>query len=102
MHRVLAKLFQDRGVKLDRTFQLNFGGNMDFYNMLDRDRLESKKFSKTQSVTSQISFDLGEENIHVGPSDYVPWLNDRKWANIRLEGRGFGDTPLNIELKLEV
>ena len=102
VHRVLANLFQDRGVKLDRTFQLNFGGNMDFYNMLDRDRLESKKISKTQAVTSQIAFDLGEENIHVGPSDYVPWLNDRKWANIRLEGRGFGDTPLNIELKLEV
>jgi myo-inositol-1-phosphate synthase len=102
VHRVLANLFQDRGVKLDRTFQLNFGGNMDFYNMLDRDRLESKKISKTQAVTSQLSFDLGEENIHVGPSDYVPWLNDRKWANIRLEGRGFGETPLNIELKLEV
>ena len=102
VHRVLANLLQDRGVKLDRTFQLNFGGNMDFYNMLDRDRLESKKISKTQAVTSQLSFDLGEENIHVGPSDYVPWLNDRKWANIRLEGRGFGETPLNIELKLEV
>jgi len=102
VHRVLANLLQDRGVKLERTFQLNFGGNMDFYNMLDRERLESKKISKTQAVTSQISFDLGEENIHVGPSDYVPWLTDRKWANIRLEGRGFGDTPLNIELKLEV
>ena len=102
MHRVLANLFKDRGVKLEQTFQLNFGGNMDFYNMLDRDRLESKKISKTQAVTSQISFDLGEENIHVGPSDYVPWLTDRKWANIRLEGRGFGDTTLNIELKLEV
>jgi len=102
VHRVLANLFQDRGVKLDRTFQLNFGGNMDFYNMLDRDRLESKKISKTQAVTSQVSFDLGDENIHIGPSDYVPWLTDRKWATIRLEGRGFGDTPLNIELKLEV
>ncbi|MCJ7715116.1 MAG: inositol-3-phosphate synthase [Anaerolineales bacterium] len=102
VHRVLANLFQDRGVKLDRTFQLNFGGNMDFYNMLDRDRLESKKISKTQSVTSQLSFDIGDENIHVGPSDYVPWLTDRKWANIRLEGSGFGDLPLNIELKLEV
>ena len=102
VHRVLANLFQERGVKLDRTFQLNFGGNMDFYNMLDRDRLESKKISKTQSVTSQLSFDIGDENIHVGPSDYVPWLTDRKWANIRLEGSGFGDVPLNMELKLEV
>ncbi len=102
VHRVLANLFQDRGVKLDRIFQLNYGGNMDFYNMLDRERLESKKISKTQAVTSQISYDLGDENIHIGPSDYVPWLTDRKWANIRLEGRGFGDTPLNMELKLEV
>ena len=102
VHRVLANLFQDRGVRLDRTYQLNFGGNMDFYNMLDRDRLESKKISKTQAVKSQLRYDLGEENIHVGPSDYVPWLADRKWANIRLEGSGFGDVPLNIELKLEV
>jgi myo-inositol-1-phosphate synthase len=102
VHRMLASLMQDRGVKLDRTFQLNFGGNMDFYNMLDRERLESKKKSKTQSVTSQLGYDLGEGNIHVGPSDYVPWLTDRKWANIRLEGRAFGDVPLNIELKLEV
>ena len=102
VHRVLANLFQDRGVRLDRTYQLNFGGNMDFYNMLDRDRLESKKISKTQSVRSQLKYDLGEENIHVSPSDYVPWLADRKWANIRLEGSGFGDIPLNIELKLEV
>ncbi len=102
VHRVLANLFKDRGVHLDRTFQLNFGGNMDFYNMLDRDRLESKKISKTQAVTSQLPYDLGEGNVHVGPSDYVPWLTDRKWANIRLEGRAFGDVPLNIELKLEV
>lgn len=102
VHRVLTNLMQDRGVKLDRTYQLNYGGNMDFYNMLDRDRLESKKISKTQSVTSQLENQLGEENIHVGPSDYVPWLTDRKWADIRLEGRGFGDVPLNIELKLEV
>ena len=99
VHRVLANLFQDRGVRLDRTYQLNFGGNMDFYNMLDRERLESKKISKTQAVRSQLRYDLGEENIHVGPSDYVPWLTDRKWANIRLEGSGFGDVPLNIELK---
>jgi len=102
VHRVLANLLQDRGVKLDRTFQLNFGGNMDFYNMLDRDRLESKKISKTQSVTSQLAFDIGDENIHVGPSDYVPWLTDRKWANIRLEGSGFGNVPLNMDLKIEV
>ncbi len=102
VHRVLANLFKDRGIHLDRTFQLNFGGNMDFYNMLDRDRLESKKISKTQAVTSQLPYDLGEGNVHVGPSDYVPWLTDRKWANIRLEGRAFGDVPLNIELKLEV
>lgn len=102
VHRVLANLFQDRGVKLDRTYQLNFGGNMDFYNMLDRERLESKKISKTQAVTSQLDYQLGEGNIHVGPSDYVPWLTDRKWANIRIEGSGFGDVPLNLELKLEV
>ena len=102
VHRVLANLLQDRGTRLDRTYQLNFGGNMDFYNMLDRDRLESKKISKTQSVNSQIDYELDKDNIHVGPSDYVPWLTDRKWANIRLEGRGFGETPINIELKLEV
>jgi len=102
VHRVLANLFNDRGLRLDRTFQLNFGGNMDFYNMLDRDRLESKKISKTQAITSQLPYDIGEDNIHVGPSDYVPWLTDRKWAQIRLEGRAFGDVPLNIELKLEV
>ncbi|MEN8173605.1 MAG: inositol-3-phosphate synthase [Chloroflexota bacterium] len=102
VHRVLANLFNDRGLHLDRTFQLNFGGNMDFYNMLDRDRLESKKISKTQAVTSQLPYEIGEDNIHVGPSDYVPWLTDRKWAQIRLEGRAFGDVPLNIELKLEV
>lgn len=102
VHRVLTNLMQDRGVKLDRTFQLNYGGNMDFYNMLDRDRLESKKISKTQAVSSQINYKLEDKNIHIGPSDYVPWLEDRKWANIRLEGTTFGDVPLNIELKLEV
>ena len=102
IHRVLTNLFNDRGIHLDRTYQLNFGGNMDFYNMLDRDRLESKKISKTQAVTSQLPYQIGEDNIHVGPSDYVPWLTDRKWAQIRLEGRAFGDVPLNIELKLEV
>jgi myo-inositol-1-phosphate synthase len=102
VHRVLANLFQDRGVKLDRTFQLNFGGNMDFYNMLDRDRLVSKKISKTQAVTSQLKYEMDASDVHVGPSDYVPWLTDRKWANIRLEGSAFGDVPLNLELKLEV
>ena len=102
IHRVLANLFQDRGVKIDRTYQLNFGGNMDFYNMLDRDRLKSKKISKTQSLTSQLNYEIEDNNIHVGPSDYVPWLTDRKWANIRLEGSAFGDVPLNLELKLEV
>jgi myo-inositol-1-phosphate synthase len=102
LHRVLANLLQDRGVQLERTYQLNFGGNMDFYNMLDRDRLESKKISKTQSVTSQLKQNLDESNIHVGPSDYISWLSDRKWANIRLEANAFGDVPLNIELKLEV
>jgi myo-inositol-1-phosphate synthase len=102
VHRVLTNLFKDRGVHLDHTYQLNFGGNMDFYNMLDRDRLESKKVSKTQAVTSQLPYDLGDENVHVGPSDFVPWLTDRKWCNIRMEGRAFGDVPLNIELKLEV
>lgn len=102
VHRVLANLFKDRGVKLERTSQLNVGGNMDFYNMLDRTRLESKKISKTNSVTSQLPYDMGEGNVYIGPSDYVPWLEDRKWAYIRLEGRSFGDVPLNIELKLEV
>ncbi len=101
-HRVLANLFKDRGVHLDRTYQLNFGGNMDFYNMLERERLESKKISKTNAVTSQLPYDLGEENVHVGPSDYVPWLTDRKWCHIRMEGRAFGDVPLMLELKLEV
>jgi len=101
-HRVLANLFKDRGIHLDRTYQLNFGGNMDFYNMLERDRLESKKISKTNAVTSQLPYDLGAENVHVGPSDYVPWLTDRKWCHIRMEGRAFGDVPLQLELKLEV
>ncbi len=101
-HRVLAKLFEDRGVILDRTMQLNVGGNMDFMNMLERERLESKKISKTQAVTSQIGHDLGKRNIHIGPSDYVAWLDDRKWAYVRLEGRAFGDVPLNLEYKLEV
>ncbi|HYT11438.1 MAG TPA: inositol-3-phosphate synthase [Candidatus Nitrosopolaris sp.] len=102
IHRVLARLFRDRGVKLERTYQLNFGGNTDFLNMLERDRLMSKKISKTRSVTSQLDYDVGADNVHIGPSDYVPWLNDRKWAYIRLEGRTFGDVPLNVELKLEV
>jgi myo-inositol-1-phosphate synthase len=101
-HRVLAKLFEDRGVQLDRTMQLNVGGNMDFMNMLERERLESKKVSKTQSVTSQVERDMGRDNVHIGPSDYVPWLDDRKWAYVRLEGRAFGDVPLNLEYKLEV
>jgi myo-inositol-1-phosphate synthase len=101
-HRVLAKLFEDRGVVLDRTYQLNVGGNMDFKNMLERDRLESKKISKTQSVTSNIGHDLGARNVHIGPSDYVQWLDDRKWAYVRLEARAFGDVPLNMEYKLEV
>jgi myo-inositol-1-phosphate synthase len=101
-HRVLAKLFEDRGVVLDRTYQLNVGGNMDFKNMLERDRLESKKISKTQAVTSNIEHDLGSRNVHIGPSDYVQWLDDRKWAYVRLEGRAFGDVPLNLEYKLEV
>ncbi len=101
-HRVLAKLFEDRGVVLDRTYQLNVGGNMDFKNMLERDRLESKKVSKTQAVTSNIGHDLGARNVHIGPSDYVQWLDDRKWAYVRLEGRAFGDVPLNMEYKLEV
>jgi myo-inositol-1-phosphate synthase len=101
-HRVLSKLFEDRGVKIDRTYQLNFGGNMDFKNMLERERLVSKKISKTQSVQSQLEQPLPSKDIHIGPSDHVPWLEDRKWALIRLEGRNFGDVPLTIELKLEV
>jgi len=101
-HRVLARLFEDRGLVLDRTYQLNFGGNMDFKNMLERERLESKKISKTQSVTSQIERGISAQSVHVGPSDHVDWLDDRKWAYIRLEGRNFGDVPLSIELKLEV
>jgi myo-inositol-1-phosphate synthase len=101
-HRVLAKLFEDRGVELQRTMQLNVGGNMDFKNMLERDRLESKKISKTQSVTSQVDRDLGADNVHIGPSDYVAWLDDRKWAYVRLEGKAFGDVPLSLEYKLEV
>jgi len=101
-HRVLAKLFEDRGVLLERTMQLNVGGNMDFMNMLERDRLESKKISKTQAVTSQVDRDLGARNVHIGPSDYVAWLDDRKWAYVRLEGKAFGDVPLNLEYKLEV
>ncbi|HTV12441.1 MAG TPA: inositol-3-phosphate synthase [Acidimicrobiales bacterium] len=101
-HRVLARLFEDRGLVLDRTYQLNFGGNMDFKSMLERERLESKKLSKTQAVTSQIERGIEAHDVHVGPSDHVPWLDDRKWAYIRLEGRNFGDAPLNIELKLEV
>ncbi len=102
VHRVLTRLFRERGVKLERTMQLNVGGNTDFYNMLERERLESKKISKTNAVTSQLDYDIGAENVHIGPSDYVEWLSDRKWAYIRLEGRTFGDVPLNVELKLEV
>jgi len=101
-HRTLVRLFEDRGVKVERTYQLNFGGNTDFLNMLERDRLVSKKISKTNAVTSQLPYDLGEGNVHIGPSDYVPWLTDRKWAYIRVEGRTFGDVPLNIEMKMEV
>ncbi|WEV77343.1 inositol-3-phosphate synthase [Janibacter cremeus] len=101
-HRVMARLFQERGVVLDRTYQLNVGGNMDFKNMLERERLESKKVSKTRAVTSNLSHDLGARNVHIGPSDYVQWLDDRKWAYVRLEGRAFGDAPLNLEYKLEV
>jgi myo-inositol-1-phosphate synthase len=101
-HRVLTRLFRDRGVKLERTYQLNFGGNTDFLNMLERERLESKKISKTNAVTSQLDYDIGAENIHVGPSDYVPWLHDRKFCHIRMEGRTFGDVPLLLEMKLEV
>jgi len=102
VHRVLAGLFGQRGVRIDRTYQMNFGGNTDFLNMLERERLQSKKISKTQAVTSQMREQLSPENIHVGPSDYVAWLEDRKWAHIRIEGTTFGDTPLNLELKLEV
>jgi myo-inositol-1-phosphate synthase len=101
-HRLLAKLFEDRGAELDRTYQLNFGGNMDFMNMLERSRLTSKKISKTQSVQSQLDTPLDKDSIHIGPSDHVPWLEDRKWAMIRLEGRNFGDVPISIEMKLEV
>ena len=102
VHRVLARLFEDRGMALDRTYQLNVGGNMDFKNMLERERLESKKVSKTQAVTSQIEQGIAADDVHIGPSDHVPWLEDRKWAYIRLEGRNFGDVPLTAELKLEV
>jgi len=102
LHRVLTSLFVDRGVRLDRTYQLNFGGNTDFMNMLERERLESKKISKTQAVTSMLPYDLGANNVHVGPSDYVPWLTDRKWCYIRMEGTTFGEVPLNLEAKLEV
>ena len=101
-HRVMAKLFEDRGVVLDRTYQLNVGGNMDFKNMLERERLESKKISKTQAVTSQIGYDPGSRNVHIGPSDWIEWLDDRKWAFVRLEGRAFGDVPISLEYKLEV
>lgn len=101
-HRILTRLFMDRGIKLENSYQLNFGGNTDFMNMLERERLTSKKISKTNSVTSQLDHELGGDNIHIGPSDYVPWLSDRKWAYIRLEGKAFGDVPLNMELKLEV
>jgi myo-inositol-1-phosphate synthase len=102
VHRELVNLFRERGVIVERTSQLNVGGNMDFYNMLERARLESKKISKTNAVTSQLPYEIGEENVHVGPSDYVAWLTDRKWAHIRIEGRTFGNVPLNLELKLEV
>jgi myo-inositol-1-phosphate synthase len=102
LHRILTRLFQDRGVRIDRTYQLNFGGNMDFYNMLERERLQSKKESKTSAVTSQIEYTLENKNVHVGPSDYVAWLEDRKWCHIRMEGTTFGEMPLNVELKLEV
>ncbi|MGZ6317512.1 MAG: inositol-3-phosphate synthase, partial [Anaerolineales bacterium] len=102
LHRVLTSLFVDRGVRIDRTYQLNFGGNTDFLNMLERERLESKKISKTGAVTSMIPYDLGKGNVHVGPSDHVPWLTDRKWCYIRMEGTTFGEVPLNLEAKLEV
>ncbi len=101
-HRMLTRLFEDRGAAIDRTYQLNFGGNMDFMNMLERNRLTSKKVSKTQSVTSQLDAPIGRDNIHIGPSDHVPWLEDRKWAYIRMEGRNFGDVPISVEIKLEV
>jgi len=101
-HRMLARLFEERGVTVDRTYQLNIGGNMDFKNMLERERLESKKISKTQAVTSNIEQEITDENVHIGPSDYVEWLSDRKWAYMRIEGRAFGDVPLNLECKLEV
>ncbi|MEE8422612.1 MAG: inositol-3-phosphate synthase [Dehalococcoidia bacterium] len=102
LHRMLARLFQDRGVRIDRTYQLNFGGNTDFLNMLERERLESKKISKTNAVTSQIAYEMGAADVHVGPSDHVPWLADRKWCHIRMEGTTFGDVPLMVETKLEV
>jgi myo-inositol-1-phosphate synthase len=102
LHRAITSLFVDRGVRIDRTYQLNFGGNTDFLNMLERERLESKKISKTGAVTSMIPYDIGASNVHVGPSDYVPWLSDRKWCYIRMEGTTFGDVPLNVETKLEV
>lgn len=102
VHRVLTRLFRERGVRLERTSQLNVGGNMDFYNMLERERLQSKKISKTNAVTSQLDYELEADNVHIGPSDYIPWLTDRKWAHIRMEGRTFGDVPLNMEIKLEV
>jgi myo-inositol-1-phosphate synthase len=102
VHRTLVRLFSERGVHVERTSQLNVGGNTDFYNMLDRSRLESKKISKTNAVTSQLPYEVKPENVYIGPSDYVPWLQDRKWAHIRIEGRTFGDVPLNLELKLEV
>ncbi len=101
-HRVLTRLFRERGVKLKRTYQLNFGGNTDFYNMLERSRLESKKLSKTQAVTSQLDYHLGDDNVHVGPSGHIPWLQDQKWCHIRMEGETFGGVPLTAELKLEV
>jgi myo-inositol-1-phosphate synthase len=101
-HRVLTRLFMDRGVRLDRTYQLNFGGNTDFLNMLERERLESKKISKTNAVTSMLPYEMSPDDVHVGPSDYVPWLLDRKWCYIRMEGTTFGDVPLNAEVKLEV
>jgi myo-inositol-1-phosphate synthase len=102
VHRALTHLFQQRGVKLERTYQLNFGGNTDFLNMLERERLQSKKISKTNAILSLLDYDIGEENIHIGPSDYVPWLQDRKWCYIRMEGKGFGGAPINLEVKLEV
>ena len=102
VHRVLTNLFRERGVRLDRTYQLNFGGNTDFMNMLERERLESKKISKTQAVTSQLGQPMPAENVHVGPSDYVPWLEDRKWCHIRMEGTTFGNVPIQCEVKLEV